>query len=260
MSRVSERLDAKGGPLLGVSVCTVCPEFVEMAGMMGFDIAWVEMEHMAMGFRDALGLCRVATSVGMLSMIRIPDASRENVLRAAECGPDIIDLPMSNTRAIAEQLVSHARYAPMGDRGFFGGARSTSYGVLGTLLSERERVNRELALMVQIETAEAVDNSPGIAAVHGIDIVFVGRGDLSASLGVTGETEHPKVMAALDHALAATKAAGKLFSTPSAPGDVGMWAAKGVDLLFCANDIVSLRTGAASAMEQALESLERARG
>jgi 2-keto-3-deoxy-L-rhamnonate aldolase RhmA len=90
---------ANGKPLLGAALYFYDPIFLEIAAHMGFKVIWIEMEHAAITFAEAADLCRMAAGTGMLTMIRIPDSRRESVLKAAECGPDIIDIPMADSPA-----------------------------------------------------------------------------------------------------------------------------------------------------------------
>lgn len=255
MNRLEEILKQKGAPLLGIAVHRFDLAFVEMASQLGFHALWIEMEHLPVSYRDAADLCRLASALGMLTMIRIPDASRDHVLKAAECGPDIIDLPMGNSPATLEQLVMHARYAPEGNRGFFGASRAVRYGISGDIAGEQRRVNRELCLMSQIETREAVDRAEELCRVPGIDAIFLGPGDLSTSLGVTGEVRHPSVLGAMEKTIAIAKANGKRVAMMAAPADAGEWARKGVDLLFCGSDTACLKAGAQALLNDARQSL-----
>ena len=98
MNRLHQAIkDAAGRPLLGAALYSYDPIFLEIAAHMGFQVIWIEMEHAPISFSEAADLCRMAAGTGMLTMIRIPDARRESVLKAAECGPDIIDIPMVDT-------------------------------------------------------------------------------------------------------------------------------------------------------------------
>jgi 4-hydroxy-2-oxoheptanedioate aldolase len=241
---------AGGRPLLGVAAYTYHPPFVEITGHMGFDVLWIEMEHAPLSLGEAADLCRIAQGVGLMTMIRISDARRDTVLRAAECGPDILDLPMVNSAAVAEQLVEHARYAPLGKRGFFGCSRAVKYGMAPNLAAAQQEVNRQLCLMAQIETCEAIEAVDAICSVAGLDAVFLGPGDLSASLGLCGETEHPTVVAAMQQAIHAARLHGKLAALACRPSECGKWAAEGAQLLFVGSDIAAVRVGLQSMVDQ----------
>jgi 4-hydroxy-2-oxoheptanedioate aldolase len=258
MNRLDETLKLLGAPLLGMAVHRFDLAFVEMASLLGFRALWIEMEHLPITFREAADLCRLGSALGMVTMIRVPDASRDQVLKAAECRPDIIDLPMGNTPEMLRQLVAHARYAPEGNRGFFGVSRAVQYGLGGDIAEAQRQVNRELCLMSQIETCEAVARAEELCSVPGIDAIFLGPGDLSTSLGVTGQVRHPSVVGAMEKSIAIAAAHQKRVAIMCAASDAGEWARKGVDLIFCGSDTACLKAGARGLVEDARRSLAAA--
>jgi len=260
MTRLDQTLAEYGAPLPGAAVYSYNPAFVEIAAYLGFRVLWFEMEHAQTPLDRIADMCRIASGLGLLTMIRIPDSRRESVLRAAECGPDILDLPMANTPEILHELVTHARYAPAGARGFFAASRAVRYGLCGDIAEEQCRINRELCLMTQIETAEAVERAAELCAVPEINGIFLGPGDLSASYGVTGRTNHPLVIEAMERTIAVAKASGKRVALFSGAADAGRWAEQGADVIFCASDIAALRSGAQSVLTQFQSSLANARG
>lgn len=259
MNRLQQALKNNGGgPILGAAAYLYNPAFLEIASLMGFKAAWIEMEHTFLTIAQAADLCRIASGLGMLTMIRIPDARRATVLQAAECGPDIIDLPMANTPAILEELVRNAKFPPEGVRGFFSVSRAVKYGLDGNVADEQSKLNHELCLMVQVETREAVERIEELCAVPGIDGIFIGPADLSASLGVPGQTGHDRVFEAAARTIRAAKAHGKQTAAGVAPQDLTFWAQQEIDLLFCINDIAAMKVGARHALDQARDALDRA--
>ncbi len=260
MNRLQRAIHNNGGaPILGAASYIYSPEFLEIAALMGFKAAWIEMEHTFLTFAQAADLCRIASGLGMLTMLRIPDAQRATVLKGAECGPDILDLPMANTPEIVAELVRNARFLPDGVRGFFGSSRAVKFGVPGPVAEEQQRLNRELCLMVQVETREAVDRVDELCQVPGMDAIFLGPADLSASLGVPGQTGHELVFQAAARAIAAARAHGKQAAAGVAPQDVAFWVGQGVDLLFCINDVTAMKMGAAKALDAAREAIAAGR-
>src|SRR5215469_9716124 len=120
MNRLHDAIhQADGKPLLGAALYFYDPPFLEIAALTGYKVIWIEMEHAAITFAEAADLCRMAAGTGMLTMIRIPDARRESVLKAAECGPDILDVPMVERAEQMQEFREYARYAPEGSRGVF---------------------------------------------------------------------------------------------------------------------------------------------
>jgi 2-keto-3-deoxy-L-rhamnonate aldolase RhmA len=259
MNRLRKALEEHvAGPLLGIAIYSYNPLFLEMAAHLGFQVIWIEMEHAFITFAEAADLCRMAKGTGLLTMIRIPNAQRENVAKAVECGPDIVDVPMVDSQETVYELIRNARFPPQGERGFFSVSRALDYGLVESVADEQQRLNEELCLMVQIETAAAVERIEEICAVPGVEI-FIGPSDLSASIGVPGQLGHPKVYEAARKVVDAAKRNGKLVAVGSGTGEFGFYAKQGIDLLFCGNDIACLRSGAQSALQQAQTAILQAR-
>jgi len=250
MNRLQRALqEQRGSPLFGAGLYFYDPIFVEIAAGLGYHAVWFDMEHCPISFAQAHDLCRIASGLGMLTMIRIPNEHREHVLRAAECGPDIIDIPMATSTEMLGEFIRNARFRPEGRRGCFPASRAVGYG-LGDSAAEQLRVNRDLCLMAQIETADAVERADELCAVPGIDIL-IGPADLSASLDVPYQTGHPRVVEAAKTIIAAVRKHGKRVAVASPAADFAFWIAEGVDLLFCASDVTCMKTGAEAALRQA---------
>lgn len=251
MNRLHRAIEqANGKPLLGAALYSYDPIFLEIAAHLGFRVIWIEMEHAPISFAEAADLCRMAAGTGMLTMIRIPDARRESVLKAAECGPDIIDIPMADSPEQVAELVRYAKFAPEGARGFFSVSRALNYGIVDSVPAEQQKLNSELSLLAQIETKEAVERIEEIASVPNVDI-FIGPADLAASLGIPGQTSHPRLLQAAEHIVLAARRHSKKVVTACGAADFVHWTRLGVDLLFCTNNIVCLKTGAQLALESA---------
>jgi 4-hydroxy-2-oxoheptanedioate aldolase len=249
--------NSSGAPLLGAAAYLYNPTFLEIAALLGYKAAWIEMEHTFLSHDQAADLCRIASGMGMLTMIRIPDTRREMVLKAAECGPDILDLPMANSAAMLNEFVRHARFPPKGERGFFSTSRAVKYGLDGPVSDEQQMVNQELCLMAQIETKEAVDKIEELLAVPGIDSIFIGPADLSASLGVPGQTDHLLVKQAAAKVIQAARTHGKTVAAGVNQRDLPFWIEQGIDLIFCTNDIAAMKAGAQAAISDARNLLEK---
>lgn len=256
MNRLQRAVAKHGAPVLGAAAYIYNPEFLEIAALMGYKAAWIEMEHTFLTFAQAADLCRMASGFGMLTMLRVPDAQRATVLKAAECGPDILDLPMANSPEMLEELVRNAKFPPDGVRGFFGVSRAVKFGLDGPVSTEQRKLNRELCLMVQVETKEAVDRVEELCAVPGIDAIFLGPADLSASLGVPGQTGHDRVFEAAARTIRVAREHGKQTAAGVAPRDLPFWIDQGVDLLFPINDLSAMRVGAEQALTAAREAIK----
>jgi len=251
MNRLRKAVEQNNGQtLLGAALYFYDPVFLEVAAHLGYQAIWIEMEHAPITFAEAADLCRMAAGTGMLTMIRIPDSRRENILKAAECGPDIIDVAMVNRASQMDEMLEYGRFAPTGGRGYFSVSRAVDYGVHNSVNETQQTLNRELCLMAQIETTEALGNLDQLASIAGVDL-FVGPADLAASLGYPGQTLHPSVREAAIRVIQAARANNKCIASACGPSDFKFWLDQRIDLLFCANDIACLKRGAGLALDEA---------
>lgn len=257
MNRLKQAVIDNGGKtLLGAAVYFYDPVFLEVCAHLGYQAIWIEMEHGHITFAQAADLCRMAAGSGMLTMIRIPDVQRANVLKGAECGPDILDVPMIEQPEQMHQLRNYARFAPEGSRGIFSVSRAINYGIPGEVVAKQQRLNGDLCLMAQIETEAALSRLDELASVPDVDL-FIGPADLAASLGVPSQTRHPSVQAAAREIVRTARKHGKSVATACAPEEFGFWLGLEIDLLFCANDIACLKQAAGELLGNAREVLAR---
>jgi 4-hydroxy-2-oxoheptanedioate aldolase len=256
MNRLRQAVQDNGGKtLLGAAVYFYDPIFLEICAHLGYQAIWIEMEHGHITFAEAADLCRMAAGSGMLTMIRIPDARRENVLKAAECGPDILDVPMIERPEQMHDLRKYARFAPEGSRGFFSVSRAINYGITDGVVAKQRHLNLDLCLMAQIETREAMCRLDELAAVDDMDL-FIGPADLAASLGFPGKTDHPDVQKAAADIVHAARQHNKCIATACATEDFAFWLDLDIDLLFCTNDIACLKKAAGDTLGEARAILE----
>lgn len=257
MNRLRQAVENNGGKtLLGAALYFYDPLFLEICAELGYQAIWIEMEHGHITFAEAADLCRMAAGTGMLTMIRIPDVQRANILKAAECGPDILDVPMIERPEQMEELRKYARYAPLGSRGVFSVSRAMKYGVGSQMVAKQKSINADLCLMAQIETSAALERVEELAAVAEVDL-FIGPADLAASMGYPAQIDHPRVREAAAKVVSAARAHNKAVATACAPDDCAFWIEQGVDLLFCANDISCLKQAAGDCLDRARNLLQR---
>lgn len=251
MNRLRQAVADNGGnTILGAAVYFYDPIFLEICAHLGYKAIWIEMEHGHITFAEAADLCRMAAGSGMLTMIRIADASRENVLKGAECGPDILDVPMIERPEQMRELRKYARFAPEGDRGFFSVSRAVDYGITDSVVAKQRRLNTALCLMAQIETVEGLHRLDDLAAVDDVDL-FVGPADLAASFGLPGQTAHATVQAAATEIVRAARKHDKCIASACAPADTAFWLSLDIDLLFLTNDVACLKKAASDTLEEA---------
>jgi 2-keto-3-deoxy-L-rhamnonate aldolase RhmA len=198
-----ERLHG-GETLYGTLLNLPSAAIAEVLAAAGFDWLFIDAEHGAIGTSALISILQ-AVDRDIACIVRLSKLDGGAIKRALDLGADGIIVPQVETAAEAAEAVRQARYAPDGERGM-GLGRAHGYGF--SFNEYLARANKDIAVVVQVEHARAVENIDRIAAVDGLDAVFVGPYDLSASLGHPGEIAHPTVVAAIDRVTEACQAAG----------------------------------------------------
>lgn len=185
------------------------PKLIEIAAMSGgYHGVWIDEEHAALTLREVEVLAMACRSVGLDSYVRLAPVNYAAVMRAMETGVGGIMAAQVRSVKESKEIVQWAKFPPLGARGINTGNFEGEYGTR-PLAKHIEITNRDRWLSVQIETLEALEAVEEIAAIEGIDHLFVGPADLSVALGVPGEFLHEKCIAALARVGKAVKAAGK---------------------------------------------------
>ena len=176
----------RGQSVVGPNLQIPSPELVEMIGLAGFEFVMLDGEHGA-AFTNLPPLLTACDAAGITSLVRVPSHERSVLLPPLELGAGGVQVPFVNTPEQARALVREVKYPPFGDRGVSVITRAARFG-----FSDRRRylreANRETILAVQLETREAAENAEAIAAVPGVDLVFIGPADLAQSFGHSAET------------------------------------------------------------------------
>jgi 4-hydroxy-2-oxoheptanedioate aldolase len=175
---------------------------VEVMGYQPWDFLVFDGEHGVLEPRDCENLVRAAEVRGMTPIVRVPTNQPATILRLMDTGALGLHVPWVNSAAEAEAAVRSVKYHPRGQRGL-AGVRAAEYGQAGTLADYTQHANAETLVVIQVETAAAVAQAGEIAAVDGVDVVFIGPSDLSQSYGFPGQPQHPEVQAAMDEIVAA---------------------------------------------------------
>ncbi|RLA44065.1 MAG: 2,4-dihydroxyhept-2-ene-1,7-dioic acid aldolase [Gammaproteobacteria bacterium] len=239
MSTLKQRL-AKGDLLLGTIVSMATPEIPEILSQAGFDWLFIDGEHAPLNAADIQLLIQTAGNTPCL--VRISSIDEIAIKKSLDAGAAGIIAPQVNTAEQAERAVSYSKYPPVGQRGV-GISRAHGYGF--AFQEHLQRANNEIVVVVQAEHSEAVDNIDAIAAVPGIDAVFVGPYDLSASLGKMGQVEDAVVIAAVDRINKACSAADiplGIFGISSEA--VRPYVERGYTLIAASTDTLLLGQGA----------------
>ena len=180
--------------LLGTMLTIPAPEVAEMIAKCGFDWLFMDGEHSPLSILDWQRMLQ-AVAGRSAGVIRVAAKTEKEIKKVLDIGADGIIAPQVNTADEARRIVEWCRYPPQGVRGV-GLARAQGYGL--DFASYVESANERVAVIIQAEHIEAVDNIEEIANVEGIDAVFIGPYDLSASMNKMGEIDHPEVVAAID--------------------------------------------------------------
>ncbi len=202
---------ASGQHLRGLFNGLPSPAIVEMVAYAGFDFIVLDNEHGSASFETTEHLLRAARASGLPALVRCLES---DIARTLDAGAGGLKIPMVNSAAHAASLVQRVKYplaagAPGGGRrGSAFSTRAAGYGAFGGPQHNR-RSNEGIALIVMIETPEAVACAAEIAAVPGVDSVFIGPNDLAHSMGFENRWEEPAVQAAIEKTLKAVAAAGK---------------------------------------------------
>ncbi|MCW3492200.1 HpcH/HpaI aldolase/citrate lyase family protein [Microbacterium sp. SSM24] len=194
-------------PLAGMWVCSGSALVAEICAGAGLDWLLIDMEHSPNGLESVLAQLQAVGAYPVSPVVRVPIGDVVTLKQVLDLGAQNILVPMVSSAAEAEELVAAVRYPPRGRRGVGSAlARSARWNRVDDYLAHADD---HVSLFVQIETVAGVDAAAAIAAVDGIDGVFVGPSDLAASMGLLGQQTHPDVAAAVTRAFDGVRAAGK---------------------------------------------------
>lgn len=206
MKSFKERLkrgDKMFGPFLNMNY----PAVVEIAGISGFDFVIIDNEHGEIPIESTVDLIRAAKLANIPAIVRVYEGNPELIDKALDLGADGVQIPNVGSKEEAEIAVQAAKFSPRGNRGCNRFVRAAQYG--GMEKSEFfGKSNDKTVVVLQVEGQDGVQAVPDILQVEGLDVLFVGPYDLSASLGVPGQVNHPKVIEQMTSILKQAKEAG----------------------------------------------------
>lgn len=242
MSEFRDRL-RRGETLAATWVKTPHPHVVEVLARSPLDALVIDAEHAPFD-RSALDLALLAARAsGKPVLVRPASADHAHLLQALDGGADGVVVPHVRSAAEADAIVLACHYLP-GGRGYAGSTRAAGYTSIG--MTAHRAAAGDVTVIAQIEDAEALDQIEAIAAVEGIDALFIGRADLTVSLGAA-TPDDPIVVEAVEHICAAGRTAGRAIGMfLSRPGDVAHWRERGASLFILASDQEFLLRGAAA--------------
>jgi 4-hydroxy-2-oxoheptanedioate aldolase len=234
-----ETLAESPRPLVGMWVCSGSPLLAEVAAGSGLDWLLIDMEHSANTLETVQLQLQAVAAYPVTPVVRAPFNDPVAIKQILDLGAQNIIVPMVSSAAEARAAVAATRYPPEGVRGVGSAlARSARWNRVDDYLRDSAQ---HTSLTVQIETAAGVDAAAEIAAVDGVDAVFVGPSDLSASMGLLGQQTHPDVVAAVERVFAAARGAGTPVGVNAFdPAAADAYLAGGADFVAVGADVALL--------------------
>ena len=215
------------------------PNVAEIMGYVGVHCLWICMEHGPIDFESVHNLVRASKMTGMDSLVRVAKGSYSDLIRPFEMDATGIMVPHCMSGEEAADIVQRTRFQPTGRRAWDGGNSDGPFCLMPPK-DYLDFANKQRFVIAQIEDKEAVDRMEEIVATDGIDVFFLGPGDLSHSYGVPGEFEHPLVEAAKDKLAALCKQYGRAWGLPCGPEKAPEMIAQGARFLAAGADVVAI--------------------
>ncbi|MGF1617793.1 MAG: HpcH/HpaI aldolase/citrate lyase family protein [Acidimicrobiia bacterium] len=229
----------EGGFLLGSTVSTTDPSLVECMARSKLDFLMIDTEHSPLGPETVQMLVIAASGSGMPSVVRVGSTIPHALMQPLDVGAAGIVVPRIKSHVEVQAVIEATRYPPLGLRGF-GPRRAAGYGRDTRLYVDEAR--ERVAVIVQIETYEAVEDLEAIAGVAGLDALLVGPNDLAAAMGVPGEPEHEMVIEVVSKMKVACDKAGVAAGIAVAPNPkiVQYHIDSGLDFVISGGDVAFL--------------------
>ena len=222
----------------------VHPVVFDVFGMAdGFDGLWLDQEHGGMTVPQVQAASAYARANEMGLLVRMAPTGYWQATQNLEAGADALMAARLDSAAEAERFVTWCKFGPRGDRGLNSSGYDARY-TFKPLPRYVEDANRENAVLIQIETLGGLKEVDQIAAIDGVDMLFLGPADMSQALGQIGQPDHPKVWEAIDAIATACRKHGKTWGTvPAGPDYAARCIEKGCRMLTLGNETLALRRG-----------------
>lgn len=220
--------------VIGMQCFTGSPALVEIMGYSGFDWVSIDMEHTSISFADVEHLTRAAQCSGLIPLVRVLENDPMLIMKSLDAGAAGVIIPHVQSAADLKKALASARFFPDGERGKCGQVRGSRYGADGVAWKDYWRkANQNVIVMPLVEERDGIENFDEILAVDGVDVLWLGIGDLAQSYGVPGAdfTKDP-LLSVAKTAIAKTQAAGKFLIAPSSPVHTNEYCRSLLDLGF----------------------------
>lgn len=224
-SRTRQKLNA-GETALCAKACYTDPELVELMASSGVDAIWICLEHKQVAPDTLYAMIQACRLGGADALIRVKPSNYTDILPLLEAGARGIMLPRVRGIEEVREVVDAMKYPPQGRRGFDGVHAEANFGRMSDADYLAE-ANRETFLVVQIEEPEVVPHIDAIAALPGVDILFIGPSDLSLALNKFRQTDDPEIQDIIRRVAEACARHGKVAAIPCGPDQVAKYRALG---------------------------------
>jgi 2-keto-3-deoxy-L-rhamnonate aldolase RhmA len=227
-----------GGQAYGIFAAEfLTPGFCQIAAGCGAEFVIFDQEHGAVGIDTLKAQIAFARGVGIAPFVRVPGLAYHLIAPVIDAGAMGIMVPMIETAEQAENLAKWCRYRPEGVRGLGFGVGHDDYDG-GEVIPKMQAANERTLVMALIETATGIDNVDAILAVPGIDIGWLGHYDLTNTMGITAEFDHPRFNAAVESLLAACARHKKTPAILAGSVEAARsWRARGFRCIACGTDV-----------------------
>jgi len=238
-------------PPVGTWIMSASPIVAEAIGCAGFDWGVIDMEHTPLDMMEVVHMLQALSATRLVPVVRVPWNDTVNIKRVLDAGAATLLVPFVQNAGEARAAVAATRYPPQGIRGMAGMSRASRFGTTPNYLTT---ANTLASVIVQLETAAAIEQLEDIASVDGVDALFIGPGDLSATMGHVGQLTHPEVIALTTQAVRRAKTLGKPIGTVGGtPQTVAQYRAIGFDFVAIASDLGLLMRAAQGALNAVRE-------
>lgn len=232
--------------LVGIFCCSYSLQAVEALVPSGFNFLLFDAEHTPQTLPQLHAQLVALAGSQTAAIVRVADINLADFKRYLDLGVDGLMVPNVNSVQEAEMSVLFTRYPPRGVRGIAGTVRASRYGRDTGYLVD---VENRFSLIVQVESLRGMENLPAIAAVDGVDAVFIGPVDLAADMGHLGQPEHPEVIAQVTQGLAQIRAAGKSAGVLASEAGSAAYRQAGANMIAMGSDL-GLMVRAADALAE----------
>jgi 2-keto-3-deoxy-L-rhamnonate aldolase RhmA len=216
----------------------------------GCDFTLFDLEHSGFGFETVKSTLRYFEAAGLPAIVRVPSKEYHHIARAMDMGAEGLMLPMVGNVDEVRHIVNSMKYHPVGRRGVALQVAHDRYRP-GAVADKFAAANERTTLFCQIETAEGVENAEAMAAIEGVDCLWVGHFDLSVSLGIPGQFDHKDFKRAIERTIAATRKHGKALGrlVPTVEQGIDIYS-QGFDFVCYSGDVWVLHNALAEAVSR----------